>query len=269
MNSDTINQPNPDPIKKYVDAVIDRQPESAQTERAQRRLLARLETETPTVGGVKVGWGWATAAAAAVLLPMLLWIPGTTGSLAFAEVQRHFTEFQTLTAQMTTTVGGNEIVEMTIRVDDRNRARLDVGDGFSYVIDPNRSTMLQLFHPQARALLVPLNAPDALEARTGLDWLAEIRQFKGRAEPLDQTVVIRGREAYGFRLDADGMNMTLWAAESGEPLRLQLRPEIRAGGIETRMDFEFDRPLAQGLFSLSPPAGYQLLDREQSDEALD
>ena len=266
MNSHSINGSNSDPIQNYVDAVTGQQPDPAQTESAQRRLRARLEGEKTVAAGAGTGWGWATAAAAAVLLPLLLWMPGTNSALAFSDVQRHFFGFRTLTAQLTTTVGGNELVEMTIRVDDQDRTRLDASAGFTYVIDPSRSMMLQLFHEQQRALLVPLGGLDALDDGAGVDWLADIRQFQGQAELLDETTVIRGRTAYVFSLNAGGTDMTLWAAESGEPLGLLM---TGPGGLETRMDFEFDLPLDDALFSLSLPEGYGLLAPDRSEPLRD
>lgn len=266
MNSHSIKGSNSDSIQNYVDAVTGQQPDPAQTENAQRKLRARLDSETAVVAANKSGWGWATAAAAAVLLPMLLWMPGTNSALAFSDVQRHFLAFDTLVAQLTTTVGGNELVEMTIRVDERDRARLDAGAGFTYVIDPSRSMMLQLFHDQKRALLVPLAEANELNDGAGLDWLADIREFQGQAELLDETIVIRGRQAYGFSLDAGGMDMTLWAAESGEPLRLLM---AGPGGLETRLDFEFDQSLDDELFSLTPPADYRLLGGSAADSTRD
>lgn len=265
MNTHSINGSNSDPIQKYVDVVLGQRPESSQTESAQRKLLARLDARTSGAKGTNGGWGWATAAAAVVLLPMLLWMPGPNSALAFSEVQRHFLAFDTLVAQLTTTVGENELVEMTIRVDDRDRTRLDAA-GFTYVIDPARSMMLQLFHDQKRALLVPLAGADELDNGVGLDWLADIREFQGQAELLDETTVIRGRTAFGFSLDAGGMDMTLWAAESGEPLRLLM---AGPGGIETRLDFEFDRPLGDALFALTPPADYRLPGESAAGAARD
>jgi len=268
MNSQTIKQTNDDRLQKYIDAVVEQDPEAAHADRAQRRLVERLGRAKSDAGTGVAGrrWGWATAAVAAVLLPALLWMPGPGSALAFAEVQRYFTDFETLTTRMTTRVGGKAIVEMTIRIDERDRVRLDSGNGFSYVIDPNKSMMLQLFHDQKQALLVPLaeRGPDA--GGDGLDWLADIREFKGQAELLEETAVVQGQEAFGFRLEAGGLDMTLWAAESGKPLSLQM---AGPAGLETRLSFEFDRPLDQEVFALAVPADYGLLGSDRSDDPLD
>lgn len=264
MNNQTINQPDTNPIQSWIDSVIGHQPDGEQVDRAQRNLIARLDAETTPSGGTRSKLGWAAAAAvtAAVLLPMLLWMPGPKSALAFADVQQHFIAFDTLVAKLTTRMNEEQIVEMTIRVDNQDRTRLDAGGGFSYVIDPNQLMMLQLFHDQKRAMLVPLSKPNIFNDDTGLDWLADIRDFQGEAELLDQTRDIDGTQAQGFKLTAGGMDMTLWAAESGEPLRLQM---AGPGGIETRVDFEFDQPLDEALFSLTPPASYQVLGEPGSD----
>lgn len=268
MNNPSIKQTPNEELQKYIDAVVDQKPETAQADDAQRRLNARLDQERSAMGRGISGrrWGWAATAAAAVVVPMMLFMPGTSGGLAFADVQRHFTGFQTMVAQLTTRVGGAELVEMTIQVDDQDRARLDAGSGFTYVIDPNRSMMLQLFHDQSLAMRVPLDGPDTYDETDGLDWLSEIREFQGEAELLDETAEIRGREAYGFNLKLEGMDMTLWAAESGEPLSLKM---LAPGGVETRIDFEFDQPLDEALFSLAIPAGYRMPGETGSVDDLD
>lgn len=255
------NQLNPGPLHDCIDAVLAQPAGKARTDQAQRNLIARIDTERAPAQA-SLPWGWATAALAAVLVPLLMWLPGSNGSLAFAEVQRHFVAFETLTARLTTTMNEQNIVEMTIRVDDQDRARLDTGGGFSYVIDPNQSMMMQLFHDQKRAMMVPLARPDIFNDDTGLDWLADIRAFQGEAEPVDETRLINGTRAQGFKLTAGGMNMTLWAAESGEPLTLRMDGP---GGIETRMDFEFDQPMDEALFSLTPPADYRELGPSDAD----
>lgn len=271
MNRQTINQSNPEVLEDYVDAVLSQPAGTAQTDSAQRKLIARIDAERTPFRHARAGWGWATAAIAAVLLPMLLWMPGTNGGLAFADVQRFFTDFETLTARLTTVMGDETILEMEIQVDAQDRARLDAGSGFSYVIDPNESMMLQLFHDRKQAMLVPLNEQDPVDEAEAIDWLEDIREFQGQAELLDETRVIDGQQAYGFSLAAGGMDMMLWATESGQPLRLQMQPTDLPGshGIGTRMDFEFDRPLEESAFSLTPPADYELFGQSGSDQDLD
>lgn len=267
MNRQDTNHANPETLNECIDAVLAQTEDRAQSESAQRKLIARLDAEKPASREASVRWGWATAALAAVLVPLLMWLPGTNGGLAFADVQRFFTDFETMSARMTTTMGEQTIMEMDIRVDENDRARLDAGSGFSYVIDPNRSQMLQLFHGRKQAALIALNEPEAVDEIAAMDWLDEIREFQGQAELLPGAITIRGQQARAFSLNTSGLEMTLWASESGEPMRLEMSSSEPAGpqAVKIRIDFEFDRVLEDSLFSLTPPADYRLLGDSGSD----
>lgn len=263
----TMHSPN-NPLAEYTDAMLEQNPGADRIESAQHRLMARLEPSGDRRRAFNPGWAWATATALALLLvPVLVWMPGQNGSLAFADIQRYFESFDTLQARMRTTLNGETILEMDVRTDAQNRTRLDAGDSFSYVIDPERAGMLQLFHQSRRAVFVPLDEPAGEADIEPLEWLYQIRDFQGLAESLDETIEIHGQTAHGFRLHTGGFSMTLWAAASGEPMRLEIRPEGDAPAQpETRLDFEFDRPLDESAFSLDPPAGYRLASDSDSAE---
>ena len=197
--------------------------------------------------------------AALLMLPLLLiWLPGSMGSVAFADVQRYFNQFDSMIVQLTTTMAGEPINEMTVRLDSDNRTRLDSGDAFTFIIDPRQDEMLQLFHDAKLASRAPLESRQAGREVARLGWLDDLRSFQ--AELLDTKRTIAGRDAVGFALQSGGLDMILWAAEDGEPLRLEMQPEAHAGptGIEIRVDFSFDQPLDPRLFSLEPPPGYRI-----------
>ncbi len=68
---------------------------------------------------------------------------------------------------------------------------------------------------------------------------------------------IDGREAIGFRVNANTMDMTLWAdPETAWPIRIEivmdLMPEVRL----LMNNFRYNVELDPSLFSLEPPAGY-------------
>ncbi len=247
------------PIEPYVDAVRAQEPAQAEPDQAQRKLMARIESKRKPRRSFNAGWGWATAAVLAVLIvPALMMIPGSNGSLAFAQVQSYFSTFDTMKARMTTQMNGNSILAMDILVDDQDRTRLDAGDDFSFIIDPRRETMLQLFHRQQLAFEVPLHGDPANPEVDSMEWLTQIREYQGQARLLDDVRVIRGQEAVGFRLTNQAIDMTLWATEQGEPLLLVMHTGSEATATTTRIDFEFNQPVDAGRFSLTPPAGYRL-----------
>ena len=68
---------------------------------------------------------------------------------------------------------------------------------------------------------------------------------------------IDGRQAVGFRVNAEGTDMTLWAdPETAWPIRIEVVMET-LGGVRVVMNhFRYDVDLDPSLFSLEPPAGY-------------
>ena len=68
---------------------------------------------------------------------------------------------------------------------------------------------------------------------------------------------IDGRQAVGFRINANGMDMTLWAdTETAWPIRIEIVMEILDGARVVMNNFRYDVDLDPSLFSLEPPAGY-------------
>lgn len=246
------------PLDRYTEAVRDDQPDAEQSDRAQRRLMARMDKARRSQRNTAPIRRWATAAALALLLvPVLLMMPGTNGSVAFAEVQSYFTDFQTMKARLTTQMNGNTVLEMDIEVDERDRARLDAGDAFTFIIDPNRQVMLQLFHQPRRAVRVPLDGEEGPDQTSeALDWLAQIREYQGQSRLTDEVRTIDGADVYGFRLTDQSIDMTLWATESGRPVLLEMATGPEAASAITRIEFEFDQPIEQGRFDLTVPRGY-------------
>ncbi|MBY6204525.1 hypothetical protein [Halomonas denitrificans] len=256
---------NAHPLKRYIDAAREDAPAASAADAAQRRLLHRLDQAGEPRATKPDSWSpsrsWrvpaATAAVLAILMvPLLLTVPGSNGGLAFAQVQSFFSDFRTMHARLTTSMNGNEILRMDIVVDDQDRARIDTGDSLTVIVDPTRREMLQLFHDAGLAARVPLTGEDVEEQSTGLDWLAEIREYQGQARLIEETRSIDGAEVFGFRLTERAVDMTLWAAESGRPVLLELETGNEAAPITTRIRFDFDRPVDTDLFRLDVPAGY-------------
>jgi outer membrane lipoprotein-sorting protein len=266
MNTKSTLTMNEHPLKPYIDAVRDDAPESSAIDAAQRRLMQRLDGSAQKKSATPSRWGWAVPAAAAAVLavlvaPLLLTVPGSNGSLAFADVQSFFTTFRTMHARMTTTMNGNEILSMNIVVDDQDRARIDSGEAFTFIVDPNRKEMLQLFHDARRAALVPLTRDRGHAQNSGLDWLAEIREYQGQARRIEETRLIDGDEVFGFRLTQRAIDMTLWATESGQPVLLEMETGHEVAPTITKIRFDFDRPVDSEQFSLDVPTGYTIESR--------
>ncbi|MEN1728297.1 MAG: hypothetical protein AAGJ52_07635 [Pseudomonadota bacterium] len=263
MNSNSNNQT----LNSAIESIMDHEPPTGAVDKAQARLLDRLAAESTTAAPSRPIWGLATAAALAILiLPMVLLLPGPGNGVAFAQVQSYFSGFSTLRAELTTLMNDEVIVDMVARVDESDRARVEVTGQFTIIVDPLLGQMLQLEQQGSRARLMEWDAQSADSGEGALDWLEDIREFQGEAQRIVAVEQIRGQEAIGFELLISGQAMTLWATEEGRPLQLiiQSGTERSAGDqpfqVVTQVDFHFDEPMDADLFSLTPPTGYILED---------
>ena len=68
---------------------------------------------------------------------------------------------------------------------------------------------------------------------------------------------IDGREAVGFRINANMMDMTLWAdPETAWPIRVEIVMDVMTEVRIVMNNFRYDVDLDPSLFSLEPPEGY-------------
>jgi len=244
-------------LDSYIEAARDDQGNDDQSAGAQRRLVERLDEVRRKKHSPVRDWGLATAAMLMILLiPLMLLLPGSNGGVAFAEVQSFFSDFQTMRARMTTQMNGNTVLEMDIEVDGQRRTRLDSGDDFSLIIDPNQQAMLQLFHRHQHAVRVPLQGEGRATPAQHLDWLARLREYQGRARLIDEVRTIDGIEVFGFRLTDQAVDMTLWASQQARPVLLEMNAGPEAAAATTQIQFSFDQPVNPERFSLTVPEGY-------------
>lgn len=245
------------PLDRYTEAVLSDGPDAGQSDAAQRHLMARIEASRNSRRSPAPAWRWATAAVLVILVvPVLVMMPGSNGSVAFAEVQSYFTDFETMQARMTTRMNGNTVLAMDIVVDEHDRVRLDSGSDFSFVIDPNQQVMLQLFHAHKRAVRVPLQGDEPADAEAAIDWLDRIREYQGQSRLVEESRTIDGSEAFGFRMTDQAVDMTLWATEAGRPVLLEMRTGPESALATTEIRFSFDEPVSPERFSLVAPEGY-------------
>lgn len=217
---------------------------------AQRKLddVIRNRVRTPlapTIGK------WALAATTACLAVVLISLLPTAGQgVAFAQVQRHFQVFKTLSFVLHTRANGETIQKSQVYVNEAGDVRTDVDGDVTVLVSPSAGQVLMLMHASQTAIRFPIEVARKKDDDP-LKWLEEIGAYQGAAQPLG-TRVIDGRSVHGWALEIEGMQSELWADDSGLPLWLQ----IDQHGVQVRMEFAFDQPLSASLFSFDVPHGY-------------
>ncbi|MEM9532355.1 MAG: hypothetical protein AAGA23_15675 [Pseudomonadota bacterium] len=239
-------------LQTCVDAARSDTPQAA-VDQAARRFRERLPSPRPAsrlAGSLR----WAGAALALVacvgLVPLL--VPGN--GVAFASVQEWFRSFETVRMHMTFESEGAIVTEVRVMAEASGFARVETGP-VTHIVDPESATMTTLLPgDQAMRIAIPDNTgwDSAVDAGAmdseALAWFAELRDFQGRAEPLDETRTIDGLLCRGYRLELDATRVTLWAdVDTNQPVRL----EASVGdGMLLEISYTFNEPLPAELFEV-------------------
>lgn len=237
-------------LSAQVDALSAAEPTHSQVAKAQQNLDALLQDRSAR-DRPRTVVGWLSAAAAGVAAVVIVLLLPTNHSVAFAEVQKHFAGFRTLSFVMTTEMGGKTIQQSHVYVNEAGDVRTDVGSDISVIVSASRQEVLTLAHRPRAAILAPIT--EAPESDDPLAWLTEVRAYQQAAKPLG-TKIVDGKTAHGWELEIQGLQTQLWADDDGLPLSM----EIHQHPVETRMQFTFDAPLAADLFSFEIPQGYRV-----------
>lgn len=244
-----------EPIATLARSVDEAPAEAVET--AQQRLMARIPV-APRAVRTPPRWLAVTASVVLVIVAVVF-VPMLTGTGdAFAAVQERFRHFNTLAMTVVQRVGGQTVQTSRTVVDARGVLRTDVGEQLSIIVDRPRGRVLTLLHGSRQAMLAPIPARGTA-SNDSLQWLDELRNFKGQATPLPTSRVIQGQLARGWALTIHGVKMEIWADRDDLPLTMRL---TSGAGMEIDYRFEFDRPLTPGHLSSDLPVGYQWVNSD-------
>ncbi|WP_158880068.1 hypothetical protein [Rhodanobacter sp. L36] len=240
-------------LTAHVAALETALPESA-IDAAQRRLEERLATaRRPSIRRPLIGW--AAVAATACLVITLAILP-VSGGMAFATVQKHLSDFNTLTLVIDQQSQGIALPDIHVRMNREGDVRTDIGTASSTVINMRDHQMLTLLHDSHQAMQMSLPASAVHKPGDNLRWLDTIRQFQGKAEKLPNAKVIDGQKTTGWSFATEGVHIVLWADADGLPRAV----EINDGQLLSQhMHVAVDAPIDPTVFSTTTPAGYHLM----------
>ncbi len=81
---------------------------------------------------------------------------------------------------------------------------------------------------------------------------------------------IDGRRVVGFRISCSGEVMSLWGdPKTGTPVRMEATNATIPYLKVTMSDFELNVPMDESLFSVEPPAGYEVTQVQESESKVD
>jgi len=239
-------------LESFAAHEIDEQSVRAAQRKLDDVIARRMAEKQPRVQSVRKA-GWLAAAASAVVAVFgLLWLP-LNPTPAFAAVQQHFRDFQTLRFVIEQRVEGQPTARTRVQATRSGNVRTEVGDDVSVIVNSAQNRVLTLIRSSRMAIVSPLE--HAVEEEDTLKWLKDIREFQGLATALPEPRVIDGQKVFGWQLKIEGVDMVLWATAAGLPLQMTMNPTTQ---LQLDFHFEFDVPLAPETFSTEVPAGYSI-----------
>jgi hypothetical protein len=249
-------------LDRSLTLVAAHEPDEAHVQAAQRKLetaiaahvarTARAASKMRALAPRRLG-GWLVATvSAAVVTVALLWSPlSAPAALAFTTVQQHFRDFRTLRFELDQRMNGQVSMKTRVTLTRAGDVRADVGDDLTVIVNQAERRVLMLQHQARVAVVMPLSA--AAERDDALRWLDDVRDFQGVAEALPEVRTIRGARARGWRLEAGGTPIELWANEDGLPLQMVVGA---TESLQLDFAFEFDADIPPRTFNVDIPEGY-------------
>jgi outer membrane lipoprotein-sorting protein len=227
--------------------------DAAGVEQAARRLRAKLSqargndsllSRFPALVG-------AVSVVLVTILAVSLLVPGANGT-AFAQAQEWLASFHTLEAE-TTVVAGDSVSTVVAWLDESGDTRIE-SLGTTTIIKPEEG-MIYVLSPDGRSFAQRITSERIVGS--SMEFLDDIRAFRGRADMLAGRRMIDGVSAAGYELEVDSTTSVLWVDPTdGRPLLVEAR---MPDGTTMRTVLRFDLPLPENAFEI--PEDSQLLFR--------
>jgi len=202
------------------------------------------------------------ALAASILVAALTgfaWWNTHHAGIAFAQVVDAVQRVQHCRFTITTTSDGAPLETRRVMIRQGTWLRQEMGDKI-YIVDLEHGKFLALMPVQRRAITGDVKGlPEEVRKRCD-DYLSGLKRTLASAEKVEDLGHrnVAGKNAKGFRITKDGEVNTVWVdPDSGLPLELSGTDE--GLGAFTCTDFDFQVPLEESLFDLTPPAGYTVV----------
>lgn len=249
----------PPTLAAHVAAMNVMEASESDVQSAQQKLEAAVTTLSVTRRSTTRRWLFAATTAFAIAVISLLPIFGDHNGVAFAQVQKHFLDFQTMAFTVEQRFSGQ--LQLTTRV-QMNRAgdvRTDVDKSISVILGARQKKVLTLMHEAHEAMQFDIDVAPVANTET-TEWLKEVQAYKDVATPLPNTRIIDGKTAHGWVLTIKGMRTEIWADDDGIPMAMTM---VDGNTMDLRFRFKLDPPMAADTFSTDIPGGYT---RVQPDE---
>lgn len=261
-------------LQAAIDAVRRDAPSEAQWQQARRNLAERIQQpkETFIMNVIKLAttkqsrWTFATACVALIAVFALVFGPGGSGSLAFAEVLERILAVRSVAYTLTVEKQGQPAVSLPVEYLSTGVQRVAMPDGIQ-IMDHANGRILNLDTKEKKAILLTIKS-DQQDA--DYSFISMMKILKDQSDESLGEKEIDGQTAVGFHLIHGGRDFTVWAdPETGLPVRMIIIMNADVAFFDsttiTFSDFVFNPDLDESLFSSEVPEGYELIEMPAID----
>jgi len=249
-------------LSAHVDSINKIDIDETDVQAAQQKLNSAIEQLPPRRKRLARRWLFAATTACAIAVISLLPIFGGNNGVAFAQVQKHFVDFQTMVFTVEQRVSGQLVQSTLVQMNRAGDVRTDVDSGVSVVVSPAHGQVLTLMHETREAMQFPIGTASA-EKNEATDFLRDVQEYKKKAKPLHNSRIIDGKKAIGWELEIVGMHTEIWADSDGVPMLMTMKTGLDGKSLDLAFHFKFNQPIAESTFSTSIPASYTLVKPDQ------
>lgn len=185
-------------------------------------------------------------------------------NVAFADIVQKIRNASTMTFNQIVQVKG---LPHDLRIKVMFRApgavRREMDDGTIQIQDHAQQKLLTLKGLSKHCILTELSPSGEKEQKGNL--IERLRTLPERASQTLPQKQMDGHTVQGYLIHESGNDITLWAdAATGDPVRVEYEASNMPGMRMVMTNFQFNVPLADSLFSLTPPAGY-IVEKAQTN----
>jgi len=255
----------PGPPAETVQAVLDAEPPGFK--RVRRGAIKERIFHMNRIAKIA-----ATLIVVAGAAGLLAWLTVGPGPTAWAAMQDKIRAARTLTCTLTMAQEGKPpmVAKMFFKEGGLIRQEFTKPQRAINIIDIESGKMLVLMPKQKKAIQIDMSAlPENMRNQDeDKDFLlGTLKELVEESEtPLGEKE-IAGKQAKGYKVEQDGQVFAVWVdADTGDPLQIDI--EMFGGTMSIGFsDFEIDKPLDDGLFSLEVPKGYEVLRKMKLTQA--
>lgn len=206
-----------------------------------------------------------------------VWFHGGGATPAYAGFIETILNAKTVTFKTTTEVEGQKLTGKVLAITSTQRVRLEQDlPNEQKMVTISDATSNIVLRPAEKLAIVTIvtNVPKEKRPKALFfafqSQLADARDQPGWIRESLGEKVVDGRRLAGYRLAGRGMTCELWGdPKTGLPVQIETRsPGDPNAKPSIWSDFMFDMKLDESLFSLEPPAGYQVQKRTADETAV-